>query len=127
MPYTAPTAADLKTRFPEFDTIADAMIEAIISENAATMSTSWLEDDYTAAYLSLVAHCLTVEGEPGRSAGVAGAASGPIKRVKVGDVETEFASAGVVQSAATYGLSDTPYGQRFLRLRHKSFPATMLI
>ena len=46
MPYSVPTAASLKTRFPIFATVADATVTACITDASRFVDTSWLEDDY---------------------------------------------------------------------------------
>lgn len=125
MAITPPTATALKARYTEFAPVSDALVEAIIGEAALFVDETWREADQAPAILARAAHMLAIEGEPARSSGsAASVALGPVQRVKVGDVETQFGTrgAGVVASAATLGLSDTPYGQRFLELRRRNFP-----
>ena len=124
MAYTAPTPALFKARYPEFKDVSDEMIDLVLDESISDVGDSWLERDRARAQMLLAAHKLTLEGEPTRSiTGVGGAALGSIKRDKVGDVETEFtgAGAGVIASANSLGLTDTPYGMEFIRLRKRSF------
>ena len=95
MAYVPPTAADLKARFPEFTDVSDTLVNLILAEASAQVGETWIERDRKPATLYLAAHMLAMEGEPGRSAGgTGGGTSGPVRRRKVGDVETEFAGFG---------------------------------
>lgn len=130
MAYTAPTAADLKARFPEFAAVSDTLINLILEEASAQVGETWLERDRKPATLYLAAHLLTMEGEPGRSAtGQSGAATGPVRRRKVGDVEVEFAGAVSVSATgdtrSAYDLS--AYGRQFMVLLRKNFPAVAVV
>lgn len=130
MAYTAPTAADLKARFPEFAAVSDTLINLILEEASAQVGETWLERDRKPATLYLAAHLLTMEDEPGRSAtGQSGAATGPVRRRKVGDVEVEFAGAASVSATGenrnAYDLS--AYGRQFMALLRKNFPAVAVV
>ena len=76
-----------------------------------------------------VAHTLTMEGEPGRTAsGVGAAGTGQIKRDKVGDVETEFNVATASASGDLNGIyGSTAYGREFLSLMRRNFPAILAV
>lgn len=128
MAYTPPTATDLKVRFPEFAPVSDALVSLILGEAMDMVGPTWMERDRKPATLYLAAHMLAMEGEPARSAGATGGgATGPVKRRKVGDVETEFAGFGgpVDGSKSNYGL--TAYGQRYLDLLRRNFPAVVAV
>lgn len=130
MVYVPPTAADLKARFPEFVPVSDTLVSLILDEAVAQVGDTWMERDRKPATLYLAAHMLAMEGEPARSAGGTGVGtSGPVKRRKVGDVETEFAGVGSDGSFGSgvsgYGL--TPYGQRYLDLLRRNFPAVAVV
>ena len=129
MVYVPPTAAELKARFPEFTDVSDTLVNLILAEASAQVGETWLERDRKPATLYLAAHMLAMEGEPARSAGgTGGGTSGPVRRRKVGDVETEFAGFGggaVDGSMSNYGL--TAYGLRFLDLLRKNFPAVAVV
>ena len=129
MAYVAPTAADLKARFPEFTAVSDVLVNLILAEAKAQVGETWLERDRKTATLYLAAHMLAMEGEPGRSAGgTSGGTSGPVRRRKVGDVETEFAGFGSSASGASasdYGL--TAYGRLFFDLLRKNFPGVAVV
>lgn len=130
MAYVPPTSTDLKARFPEFSSVSNTLLDLILAEASAQVGETWLERDRKPATLYLAAHMLAQEGEPGRSAGgTGGGTSGPVKRRKVGDVETEFAgfsaSSGAGGRASEYG--STAYGLRFLDLLRKNFPAVAVV
>lgn len=127
MTYEAPDARDLKDRFPEFNSASDTLVCAIIEEAAAQVGDTWVERDRKPATLYLAAHMLAMEGEPGRSATGQGiAATGPVRRRKVGDVETEYAGYGASEYGRSgYGASE--YGRRFAELMRRNFPAIAVV
>lgn len=138
MPYIPPTAAQFKTRFPEFTSVSDALISAIITEQQPQVGDTWVEVDRTPALMYLVAHLLTIQGEPQRSneiaAGGSGAsvANGVMKRRKVGDVEVDYQNAnerigtGGAQSISGAGYELTVYGRQFLTYLRRNH-RTMLV
>lgn len=122
------TVEMVKARFPEFGAVSASVIQMIIAEAVPQVGDTWIARDRQPAVLYLVAHLLAMEGEPGRSAGATnGATAGPVKRRKVGDVETEFAgfSGGGGDLATGYGAS--AYGQRYIELLRKNFPAVAVV
>lgn len=125
MAYTAPDAGTFKARYPEFAPVSDTLINLVLAESFDEVGDTWLERDRARAQMLLTAHKLTMEGEPGRTTTGEGiAATGPIKRDKVGDVETEFmgvTSSDNAGSSLGYGL--THYGREFAALMRKNFPA----
>lgn len=127
MDYTAPTAADLKARFPEFVAVSDTLVGLILAEAVPQVGETWVERDRNPATLYLAAHMLAMEGEPGRSqSGQGSAATGPVRRRKVGDVETEFAGYGASEYGRSgYGASE--YGRRFAELMRRNFPAAVVV
>lgn len=114
MAHTIPTAAAFKIRHARFAAVADETVEIFLAEASRTVTTSWREIDYGDGIMYLAAHLMVMEGMGGGNAiGVAGG----IKKVKAGDVETEFhgAQSGIGGKVwATYGA--TIYGQRYLEL-----------
>lgn len=121
MAWVAPTIIDLKIRFPEFDAVADSTLQAILDEAVQQVGDTWVERDRTPAIQYLAAHMLASQGLG--LGGSGSSARGPIKRRKVGDVETEFAGSASASggSGSDYGL--TMYGQAFQRLLRRNFPA----
>ena len=134
MPYTVPSALDLKARYPEFAPVDNALIGAVIEEAAAQVSTRWLERDYVPAIINLAAHLLASEGEPSRTRnnGVVVAERGPVKSETVGDVTITYASTDdresqTASSTAPNQLADTVYGKRYLWLLRKNFAGVMVV
>lgn len=128
--YIEPTAADLKARFPEFASVADATLELILAEAIGQVGDTWLERDRRPAQLYLAAHMLAMEGEPARSmgSGTVGGVTGPMKSRTVGDVRTEFAGfAGAGGATTDAGYETTAYGKQFLRLLRLNFPPIAVI
>lgn len=127
MAYVPPTSADLKARFSEFAAVPDTLVNLILAEAQAQVGGTWLERDRKPATLYLAAHLLAMEGEPGRSASGQGAATtGPVRRRKVGDVETEYAGYGASEYGRSgYGASE--YGLRFAELMRRNFPAVAVV
>jgi len=134
MVWTAPTIVDLANRFPEFDSVSDGTLQAVLDEAVGEVGPTWLERDRTPAVLHLAAHLLAVSGHGVASAGGAGAglSSTPsVKRRKVGDVEVEYnTSSAHPASTETGPLAQyyaTPYGVRYVQLMRKNFPAIAVV
>lgn len=115
MPYTIPTAAELKARYPAFASVADAYVDAIILEASGRVDSTWREADYQPAIMALAGHTMTVEGVGDDvSAQLKG-----FKRLKVGPLELERdLSLGKITS----DLQTTVYGQRYLTLLRLNKP-----
>ncbi len=140
MAYSKPTAADFKARFPEFAPVADSLINLVIDESEREVSSGWEEDDRRPALLYLVAHKLTLEGEPARSVGIAAGSgsqiniTGPMTRRKVGDVEVQFAGAGSSAgggsgngSGYSSAFDATAYGRQYLLYLRRSFAGVWVV
>jgi hypothetical protein len=131
MAYTVPTAANLKARYPEFNSVADALVTAVINEASAQVSTRWLERDYAPAIIHLTAHLLASEGEPERTAEGSStmATQGAVTREQVGAVSISYAGEGSSQRGSQAVADDrtsTEYGRRFLRLLRVNFAGPMV-
>lgn len=132
MAWTSPTVDELKARFPLFANVDDSILQLILDEAVADVGVTWVDKDRTPAVLYLAAHLLATQGFAGATGtGGGGAAiTGAIKKRKVGDVETEFAGAA---GAGSDGWGSSPfydstvYGQMFLRLLRRNFPAIAVV
>jgi len=106
------TPADIKARFPEFDTVSDGRIAIFIAD-----ATIEVDADEWGVYADkgityLTAHFLTLA--TGSAGGGAGSV-GPVQSQSVGDVSVTFASvAGGNADGGAYG--STVYGQEYQRL-----------
>ncbi len=118
MAYTVPDAATFKARHPRFVAVADGTVTAYLAEASRTVGTLWTDADGPDGIMHLAAHIMVMEGAlspTGTSLGI----GNQIKKVKAGEVETEFSTdakpAGISGKLwATYG--GTFYGQRYLDL-----------
>lgn len=137
MAYVKPTTVQFKTRFPEFGPVNDARLSLVIDEVAPRVGETWVEDDRAPAIMYLVAHKLTMEGEPGRStslaAGGTGVDLGPMKRRKVGDVEVEYQNAnerfgtGIGSLIGKSGFELSVYGREYLSYQRRNFSAVAVV
>ena len=120
-----PALADFRARFPVFSSVADPAVETILVEARRGTNDSWTEADRTSATLYLAAHLLASEGFGGTAG--SNALTGPVKRRKVGDVETEFAGPGQGSGSSSSQYATTIYGQRYLSLlRLNSSPVAVV-
>ena len=114
MAYTAPTAADLKARFPAFAAVDDAVVDAALAEAGQRVDEGWLEADFATARLLYAAHVLTMDGQGASTeTGMAG-----VKRIKVGPLELERDPGG---------LTATSYGARFAELERLNFAGPLAL
>jgi hypothetical protein len=129
MAYVAPTPTTFKARYPEFAPVSNDLITLVLAEAVDQVGDTWLERDRARAQMLLAAHTLTMEGEPGRTASGSGiAATGAVKRRKVGDVEVEFAGfSGGSGAGSGSGYAATSYGQEFMALMRKNFPTALAV
>lgn len=115
---TTPTAAEFKARHPRFDAVGDALVDIYLAEAALSCPDSWGADQ-AAGIMYLAAHLMSEEGalDPTNAAPGTGAR---VKKVKAGEVETEFAQDGE-------GYNSTVYGRRFAELQRKNAGGNALI
>lgn len=133
MPYTTPTAAQFKAKFPTFASVGDPTIDLAIQEASASVDLTWIEADYQPAILYLAAHIMTIDGVviAGSDLGSAGGVinAGLVSEMKVGDVQVNLAGAagGSGGAGAATGLRSTGYGMRYLELLRRNHPAVALV
>ena len=109
----AVTVEDFFTRFPQFEDRDEDQLEALIAEASRGVDDRWDAADAVAAVLYLTAHLLVSEDS---------ADSLPIISESLGPMSTTYARPTEDGS----GLESTEYGRRYVRLRRKSFPGTLL-
>jgi len=128
MPYTLPTAAQFKAKFPTFAAVGDPTIDLAITEASASVDISWVEADYQPAVLYLAAHIMTIDGVviAGSDLGSAGGVinAGLVEEMKVGDVMVKLGGAAKAGSGSgsgsMSGLRSTGYGLRYLELLRRN-------
>ena len=128
MAWSPPTVADFKTRFPQFASVPDATVQAILDEAVPQVGETWLERDRTPGVLHLVAHLMASQGIGVIAPGGGSAVTGAVKRRKVGDVEVEFAGVGGSAGGAfVAAYNTTSYGIKFLEYLRRNFPAIAVV
>ncbi len=118
MAYTVPTAATFKARHPRFASVTDGTVDLYLAEAGNQVGTEWADTDGPAGIMYLAAHMMIMEGALAPTKVSLGVGN-QIKKVKAGEVETEFATDAKPDGIsgklwATYGR--TIYGQRYLDL-----------
>lgn len=118
MSYTVPSAATFKARHPRFAAVSDGTVDIYLAEAGDHVGAAWSDADGPVGIMYLAAHMMVMEGALSPT-GVAMGVGNQIKKVKAGEVETEFSTdakpAGISGKLwATYG--STFYGQRYLDL-----------
>lgn len=120
MAYTAPTAADLKSRFPAFVNVADATVDIALGDAALMVDDSWnSQEDFTLGRLLYAAHVLTLDGHgSGAEAQAASAGTLGFRSMKSGHLTLErFSSrSGGPAGGRINALELTTYGVRFKAL-----------
>ena len=118
MSYTVPTSTTFKTRHLRFGAVVDGTVDLYLAEASRTVGTMWADADGPDGIMYLAAHTMVMEGALAPT-GVALGVGNQVKRVKAGEVETEFSTDAKPDGIsgklwATYGR--TFYGQRYLDL-----------
>ena len=131
MPYTTPTVDQFRSRFPIFEDAEDELIEALLSEAASQIDTSWREADYQPAIMYLTAHLLATDNSSeGDSVEFGGAGAGTIASESFGALSVSYATkSGSNASNAAWAAEyeTTEYGRRYLRLLKLTKPAIMVV
>ena len=133
MTYTAPTSADFKARFPEFEPVSDTLVDFALEEAGEAVGDNWTELPRFIAHRLYAAHILACEGEPERSVEISAATEAgetasvsvkDVQSVTVGDTSWTFANSSSSASgsaASVENLSSTRYGRQFLDMRARYF------
>lgn len=109
----AVTPATLKTKFAEFASVNDSDLQPWIDEAELNVCRATWGDRADDGVSYLAAHLFVVFGD-GCFGGQSGDAPGPVERVKVDQLETEFTVGDVF---ANEDLGTTKYGRRFISIR----------
>lgn len=109
MPHTAPTASDLKARYPAFADTLDATVDIWITDAQRIVTTSWDEADYAPAIMALAAHSMALGGLE-----ASGSASLPagVTRFRSASIDVSITERAANASVAG-GYGSTRYGQEF--------------
>lgn len=128
MAWTAPTAADLKARFPVFVAVDDVVVDGALAEAALQVDESWVsEADFRLGRMLYAAHVLTTDGlGTGPEAVAAAQGTLGISRMRSGTFEIQRATAAS-GTAASGELGTTSYGRRFSDLARLNHPAVLVV
>jgi hypothetical protein len=109
MAYTAPTPADLKTAFPAFASVDDAVIQFWLDRAARMVDESWPEGDFAFARELLACHYMMLN-----KIGVTSTTAIPdgVTDFKSGGFQVKFADK-VAESAIDGSYQATLYGRQF--------------
>ncbi len=115
-PYTAPTPANLRSRFaPRFNAVSTEQIASALTRAARMVDESWTEGDFVEGRLLYAAHLLTLDGlGTGAEAQSAAAGTTGFRVIKSGSLSLERGAQGSGASAS--GLNATAFGQQFRQL-----------
>lgn len=128
MSYVQPTLTNFRTRYPEFASVDDTLVQTVLDESIAEVGDTWLDQDRAKAQMLLTAHKLVAEGYLAASSGSDSSSSGSVvKMEKAGDHQIEYAvSDDSIANAQDGGLETSVYGNRYLKLLRNNFPAVFV-
>lgn len=131
MAYTTPTADEFQVRFPEFGTVPDTLITAIIAEAEPLVGVTWFDADRRPAVMYLTAHLLSGQGYPLATDGTPIGTVGHMVRRKVGDVEVQYGGGSSSGGGGTSGIpsqyASSWYGIQFWQIARRNFPAVAVV
>lgn len=131
MPYTTPTPAEFKTRFPAFADTDDERIAIFIADAERKIDNTWRVQDYQPAILYLAAHLLTLSGGEDGDDPVGDATTGDVVGESFGQMSISYAKKAALNAPgssawqSTYGT--TPFGREFLSLARGNKPPVVAI
>jgi uncharacterized protein YfiM (DUF2279 family) len=124
MAYTAPTAADLKLRFPAFSAVADETVEYWLEDARLIVTDSWIEADRAPAEMALAAHNMEENGLSSAGGAVANLAGMGVESFKSASFSVNFkAGAG----ASGGGYASSRYGKAFLAFLRRNRGGPLLV
>lgn len=116
MAYSAPTPANLKTRYPAFAAVADGTVQAWLDDAATFADDGWPDADRATAVMAYAAHRMAELGL------VASAIPAGVTSFKSGTFSATVSDA----VAGLTGLKSTAYGREFIALRRRNFAGPRL-
>lgn len=121
MAYTAPTADDLRTRFPTFASLGDTPVDAALADAALVVDDTWLSQaDFTSGRLLYAAHILTLDGfGTGAEAQMAQAGALGFDIMKSGSLTLQKSRAAVEEKYSSI-LDQTTFGKRFKEILRRN-------
>lgn len=123
MAYDVPTVDDVIARFPELAATNEDVFELVLQEAQRRVDTSWLEGDYTTAIIYLTAHLASLANQTAESGGDTSAQF--ITSESYGRISLSYSAVNTAISST--GLQTTVYGQLFVGLVKRNFPAVLVV
>lgn len=120
---TIPTATSIKTRFPEFADVSDAVVEFAIEEARLGVRDNW-SVGYNLAIVYLVAHYVASSIAASASAGSGG--EGNIASESIGRLSISYAQSPN-DNATHDDTSTTSYGRRYDELVARNFGGPVIV
>jgi hypothetical protein len=111
----AVTPTTIKTRYPEFASVADARIQVFIDDAELEMDEGRWGDLYDRGLSALTAHLLAIANRNAASAGTGISIGGALTARTIGSLSASFGSSPSNGSTEDY-LRSTAYGADYLRL-----------
>jgi hypothetical protein len=105
--------ADFKTRYPEFDPVADPVIQLALDDSEMDVVVAKVGDYYERVVFALAAHRLALQ--PGVAAVGGPSGGGLLASKSVGDVSASYVTPSDL-TTSTYQLNSTIYGRTYLEL-----------
>lgn len=122
--YVEPTCGHFVGLFPEFQAVSKLQVDYYLQRAAASVDTSWSEEDFAYARMLLTAHLLTINGiGDSAEAATIREGSGEFRSMAIGPLRLERFDRGKGQSSSSL-FATTRYGREFLTLlrRNKGGP-----
>lgn len=121
---SAPTASDLKARYPAFASVPDSTVDLWINDAQRIVTAGWSNVDYAPALMALAAHNMALQG-----LGVSGASAGlpaGLTSFRSASLSVSFSEAAAAQQVAG-GYSSTPYGREFAPMLRRNVGGLHLV
>jgi hypothetical protein len=118
VPYTEPTADDLKARYPAFAAVADETIDLWLADAARVVDESWPEASYAPAKMAHAAHSMVEVGVLASG----GAIPAGVTSFKSGTFSASISD----KLASATGYDSTVYGRQFKAMQRAAFSGPRL-
>lgn len=123
MAYTAPTATELKAKYPAFAAVADDTVTLYIVDANRMVDETWTEGDYATAIMLAACHLMVLSGiGAGAEAQVNAQGLSGFQSIRSGSLSLSRGSASD-SGGVPKDLAGSVYGQQFYYLLKKNRPA----
>lgn len=125
MAYTIPTPTELKTLFPAFTAVDDAIVQDAIDAGARRVDTTWTEGDYARAIMLYACHYMAVQGLGTGNGGGGGNAA--YRQIRSGQLSLTRYARGEANGDDGSVLGSTKYGRMWLELLQINKPGIIVV